>query len=272
MATQTQPLFAAVVLLAVASASHAATLTAVGVYDRQGGSFEGATNAVDRNASGNPLSSTLITDYLGFKTAVELAFTQNRGGVIDFDSVTVSTPQFGQQGESSHILNFPGGSMILNTPLRATTFGTDTAISLQNSAILRDTALSADVSSGVFNFGTISGFSPTDRLLSFGITYLGRNNTGTVALFATYSDGSTSPVLTSTLGPGANNDTFFGFTAPAGLYLQSVTVSGSGDIKTFDDIGFIFGTPLPAPNPIPLPAASLAGTALLAGGLVRRRR
>lgn len=60
--------------------------TTSGIYDENTTN----TNQVDRNASGNAMSSTADNDYAGFSAAVATAYANDLGGVLTFDSVPAS--------------------------------------------------------------------------------------------------------------------------------------------------------------------------------------
>lgn len=81
---------------------------------------------------------------------------------------------------------------------------------------------------------------------------------------ATYSNATTSATLSRSIANGNTEDTFFGFTAPTGLFIQSVAFTGT-TIKIFDD--FAFETAV-----IPEPSAALLGAVGMLALLTNRRR
>jgi hypothetical protein len=78
----------------------------------------------------------------------------------------------------------------------------------------------------------------------------------------TFSDLSTA-VLTDTVTANTQDDTFFGFTAPAGVTITKLTIgAGTDNYFAIDDLAFV----------IPEPSAVLMGAAGMMGLMIRRRR
>ena len=241
----------------------AAVVPTVGVYDSQ----SPQTNFVDfiANTGGTSTATTGPGDSLnGFKPAVAAAYSNNFGGVYQFETPlggdTVSGGIQAQYGVSaSKTLN-------INTLYRAAAFGTSTEISGGAEGIFRTGAAGTgalDSGNGTFVFDSITGGATNEEVVSFGLTFLGRDGAGTVTGVATLSGGSTI-TKSAAIGSGLTQDTFFGFDAPSGQFLTQVAFTKTGRDKTFDDLGFVTAV-------IPEPASAGLAVAGLAGVLLRRR-
>ena len=253
----------ALITLACAAAAPAlagaAVVPTVGVYDSQ----SPQTNSVDFIATtgGTPTATTGAADDLnGFKSAVATAYSNNFGGVYQFEtplgSDTVAGGIQAQYGVSaSKTLN-------IDTLYRAAAFGTSTEISGGAEGIFRSGT--SDSGSGTFVFDSITGGATNEEVVSFGLTFLGRDAAGTVTGVATLSGGGTI-TKSAAIGSGSTQDTFFGFDAPGGQFLTQVAFTGTGRAKTFDDLGFVTAV-------IPEPASAGLAVAGLAGLLLRRRK
>jgi hypothetical protein len=244
-----------------AAAASAAAYTAVGVYDEQAV----RANFVDfyvTTQTTTPTATSGAADPLdGYKTAFSTAFTSGFGGVVNFDLSDVSN--------QTSIEAAYGSNKILNIGVangfRAVEFGTDTEISGTRSGIFLNNT-GGDTTGGTFTFGSITNGLANEAVVQFGLTFLGRDITETITGFATYSNSTTSASLSRSISSGDTQDSFFGFTAPTGLSIASVTFSGTGTRgKTFDDFGFVTAV---VPEPTSLGLLGVAGMALAS----RRRR
>lgn len=254
---------------------NAQTLGTVGVYDE---------NVVNTNAwnldvpAGIQVSSSILG--ADFTTDVLTAFNNNMGGVANFDGA----------GES---LNFTDGvsannRMILGTgsALQLDFTLTDTSANLipNGNQITTNTGNSRLPISGdarlairndmVFTFNGIYDAAGTTLLTGhgvsqFGITMLSRDNrdwTGNVVV--TFSDNSTQTITALTVAQSDDTtDTFIGFKAPTGLFINQVafTRTGGGEYTGgFDDLGIVA---IPEPGTL-----ALVGIALGSLALFRRRK
>jgi hypothetical protein len=94
--------------------------------------------------------------------------------------------------------------------------------------------------------GAITGGLTNERVTSFAFTYLTETavNGITVTVTATFSDNSTS-VVTRSVNRNTTSpvyDTFYGFVAPSGKWITSVSVVSNttrGGTTNIDDVGFI---------------------------------
>lgn len=252
------------VLLAALPGAEAATFTTVGVYDSTT-----QTNAVDTNASGNLLTSTLTNDVLGFSTAVANAFSLGFGGVVNFDlpngaDTSVTSDAAGiiaSYASGAKSLTF-STSVLAGTTASSTfnyaTFTSLTPISGSRGAIPSVT--------GATEFTL--GISGAELVQTLGFTLLSRGaQPVTVSWFL---NGSSTPILSDTEAMGAGSgvdDTFFSYTAPTGSAITAVRVTFDGTVAdrrhAIDDLGFIT---VPEPGVSALLLGSAVGLAL------RRRR
>lgn len=237
------------------------------------GTYGPGTNAVDSvadaTAGGSPV--TAGDAYNGFRAAVASAFTAGNGGVIDFegpagnDFTTAFTTTYAAGAKSLAVTAAPG-FRIASGP------STSTQIS-GNSAISGATSGSADVAAYGFTFGPVTGGSPGEAVTRVGFTLLSRTgyptNPTPFTVTATFSGGGTT-VLTSDITSGnGTDDTFYGFTAPAGQSITGIAISSNQTSRpTFaDDLGYITSV-VPEPASLGL----LFPGALLLAGRRRARR
>lgn len=199
-------------------------LSTVGVYDEPA-----QTNGVDFVATGSTLS------FGEFKSDVAAAFNRDFGGVNQCYAIGGDAgPYIFSYGVSqAKRLNMTGPAnnrigVTANTSSIQSISGTGIWGSLRPEM----TFFLGDVSSSVAN----------EAVIKFGLTIVSTTffSLGDVTATATFSDGSkaiASRFINEMAGLG---DTFFGFTAPSGQSLVSVTFTNSaGRPMYFDDIAFI---------------------------------
>jgi hypothetical protein len=213
-------------------ASGAIIFSVTGTYDSTA-----QANAVETDATGN---------LTPFSAAVSAAFTAGTGGVITFDGATYSadtvlTFNYASGTKALNITSAPNQSVVTVT-------GTGTVTPISGSNVLtRPDLTTADTT---FTIGSITGGAADERVVSFGFTILSRTSYPAggrdFTVTANYSDGSNSGGFTSNIGnTKGGDDTFWGFTAPTGLYITSVVVDAVSNGTTtafqpvFDDIAFI---------------------------------
>lgn len=254
----------AVFLVSLAARSLAAIAVPVtGVYDDSTNA-----NSVDAVAGVGLVSagSAGETALNGYKSLFAGAFASNTGGVIRFDGWSA------EAGDATGTLNSAmsatyglGSTLSITRPTGEYQFDNSPAIDALGAPISGNMYLrTSGESFHILNFGT--------PLSAVGITVLSRNFSRTVLATVTYLNGTTATISNETVGAGANlDDTFFGFTAPAGNAIVSLRLetTASGDVNNnffaIDDLAFVT-------SPIPEPSVALLGTTALAGFAIRRRR
>lgn len=246
----------------IGSAGAAIVLTAATEYDA-------ATNA--NVVDGSATSLTLAT----FKTDLAAAVLAGTGGVVTFDGL--ASPTANNNGNwtitygNSQTLNVTPSSTLMRVQMDAVSGIAATPIS--GNSYYRLTGTGANLLT----------FSAGSYLSEFGLTILARNNErGLDNIRVTFTDGTTATVIGSTAlaantangisnyidSPESGPDLFFGYVAPDGKAIQSISIDASdlnGGNLVIDDFGFIV-------SPIPEPSAAFLATAGIFGCLVRRRR
>ncbi|HYE21040.1 MAG TPA: PEP-CTERM sorting domain-containing protein [Tepidisphaeraceae bacterium] len=253
---------AAAVLAGSASAAPVA-YTVVRQYDDTT-----ATNAVATNSSGNALSSTAANDVAGFTGLVATAFDNGAGGVVNFETASNDNPDgFTAAYGTGKVL-----AVASSTNVNHTTLSTLTVISGTQGLIPTASATTA----WRLSFGGITGGDPGEAVVQAGFTLLSRDAKTQVARVEWFIDGDTTTAAftddETITQPKSFDDTFFGYTAPAGSAITSVRISfdttglvASDDRLGIDDLGFITA---PVPEPATVSLLALGAMPLLG----RRRR
>lgn len=257
---------------------YAQILGTVGVYD------ENVVNANTWNLD-VPVDKRVSSSILGgdFTTDVLTAFNNNMGGVANFDgageSITFALVDGNRVSANNRMilgtdsllqLDFTlrdfGTNQVPNDSNRIAAAGSDSRLPISG-----DRRLEARYNM-IFEFNGIYDAAGTTLLTGygvsqFGITMLSRDNrswTGNVMV--TFSDNSTQTVsaLTVAQSPSGTSttDTFIGFQAPDGLFINSVAfnrTSGGDYTLHFDDFGVVV---IPEPGTLALLAIAL-GSLLL---------
>ncbi len=239
----------AFVFLASTVAGAPVVIDVTGVYDENGV----ASNAVDKSASGAP------NDVAAFTGDVAAAYAAGLGGVIGFDR-SLGTPDGfrGVYGGGARYVDFNTGVSMQSVS------GTGTFLPISGSASeTHGTTTNSDGSSWQLDVGPVvegkTGTASTWHQVSqVGLTALSRAHSHyplDVRATATFSDSSTQAV-TSTIGRSTKiadwnftntDDTFFGFTAPAGQSIESIRLESFAPGTTtpratrvaIDDLGFV---------------------------------
>lgn len=245
--------------LSAASASAAIITSASGVYDEQTTQL----NAVDQTATTPTSGSVVLVSLAQFKTDVSAAYASDMGGVVNFDDVTTAT------SNQSQIDVKYGQSQNLTLAMTGTSYQVDMSAKATIGAepISGATYLRNGASSG------IQSFVFSAPLSEVGFTVLARIGARSITATVTYDDNTTGAIgpfsVATVSGSGATSspDTFFGFAAPTGRNIKSLSVSaGANNFFVIDDIGFVTAAPVPEPSTL-----ALGAVALLAGFVIARR-
>jgi len=235
-------------------------LNTVGVYDSTNNA-----NAVDRVAAGSISLTTFTTD-------VATAFSNNLGGVIDFNTGSINT----QTGIDAKYGTGLGKTLSISTSsnYNIQTSNNIRAISDTQSITGHFLLDSTATQFSTFTVGSITNGSVGEVVTQFGFTILARNGGGTptIVVTATFSNATTASAsaaftVTSTI-PSTTEDSFYGFTAPAGKSISSVQVNygAAGDLRRgIDDIAFVTSV-------IPEPSTFLMGLGGVSLLFIFRRR
>jgi hypothetical protein len=268
----TSALALAMMPLAAQAVTPVTNVIASGVYDPASASLP---NNVDFNAPGIPIPAGTgngsIAPIGAFNTAIAVAFAAGRGGVVDFDSLAINTPNFDLN------VSYAGATKTLAIST-SNEFIADTGLVEADGAPTSGTQYGEDVGATpfIFTFGSISGASVGETgVVAAGITLLSAEsppgtafNFGAVTLKATFSDNSTFSATRTISELKGDGDTFYSAVAPAGLTITSLTISSSNSaliVPEFDDLAFATSV-LPEPGSLALLSI---GAALL---LARNRR
>ena len=212
------------------------------------GTIAPGPNAIEKSAT----TMTLAT----FQGAVGTAFTNGVGGVISFPTaVPAATTQIrGNYGTNGRRMQITTSVTMQN--ITSSTFG---VASTPNATTSSSDQSDYTLTLGLFD--TNSGLPVVGRAIQqVGFIILSRNSAAypiDLKVTATFSDNSTQ-VVTSPIGAGLGaDDTFFGFTAPAGqgvtsLRFQSFSPGTPTPVVNrigWDDFGFITGASAVTPAP-----------------------
>jgi hypothetical protein len=251
-------------------AAAAIVTTAVATYDEQVVS----TNQPDIIAStavSNPARVIdTVAEYAAFKTRVAVAYAAGMGGVLNFDDAHNQRGLDLQgnyaSGAKAVLMNLSAGPLDDSNPTSPYVLPnadppgqTISGLRILGKSYLPDMH---------FEILSIAGGLPSEAVVAFGISILDfdtQNNT--VVGTAYFNDGSTASVQSLMNGGLTDQDTFFGFVAPAGLAIREVTLTGLS-YRHADDLGFITAI---VPEPATLLCAGALG-ALLLGRRQRRQR
>lgn len=266
-------LFATLVMMTAAPLAQAAFI-AVGTYDEN----STQTNTVDTDATAD--GNTNQVGSATFTTDVAAAFSNGTGGVADFDSGTLTNPDENDSSTNMDI-TFDSGSKSLrltrsdggmyNGPGDLTGGTGTTPISGSDGILLAGSKKGAtgdDITDFIFDIGDISGANahPNEKIVSFALTLLSRDNSSftypiSITGLADLSGGGSVSVNTQMSQSDGSDDTFFGFTAPAGQWITRVEIEMPDGVFTqIDDLGF---TTTIIPEPASVLLLALGGLALL---------
>lgn len=253
--------------LAVSAQAAIMVTVTSGTYDEQTVQL----NTVDHDTFSDSAGTNTVThvSLATFKTDVSTAFTNNTGGVINFDDVTNNT----SWDSISATYGASHASTLNITPDGVVDVGYQIAFIAAVGTPISGANYLRDVPPG-------GGTNPTQTfnfsigLSELGYTVLARNASRDVTATLTYSDASTGvfgpyTVVTNTgSGDTSSPDTFFGFAAPSGLTITQLVISApTSEFFAIDDLAFVA---VPEPS---IFAMALGGFGILIGlQRIRSRR
>jgi hypothetical protein len=224
----------------------------VAVYDEN--VFQ--ANAVDATAAGSNVT------LAQFSLDVAAAFAANNGGVVTFDDGGATPDTAGDQFFTATYGVAQSASLVVTRIDSANFFNNN-----NNNA----PALSGSATTNANgNYLGLAGAAPwaasfSRPLEQWGVTAISRNAERRGVLTINLTNSTSVAFPEETIG-AVNDDTFFGYKAPAGVGIASVSWNDGGSgFSRFDDMAFIVGVPEPA-------AAALAAMGLLCLRATRRRR
>ena len=278
--------------ISLLAASASANVVTTGTYDEN----VVRANTVDASATFASAtgvgSAANVLDVATFTTSVAAANAAGFGGVVGFDAATDTVDGGSAAGFSGFTANYGTKTLSIGQGDPATngyfalsqTSNTGSRESISGSADGPQGQLRYENPTGnppgrnyTFTLGAITGGVTNEAVVSFGATFLGKPIPDGFLLpaTATFSDGST---VVSNGFPDDNSadnsmgDVFYGFVAPAGTSILSVSIpygsliNNAGEFPGLDDVGFVTAV-VPVPEPASLGLLGLGGLALL-----RRRR
>jgi len=240
----------------VQSTSAVSTFSVVGVYDA-----DEQVNAVDKYAwydeahsTGVGKDSSLILRIDNFSHVIMAAFTNNHGGVVNFDNGLIEA---GQKTDSFAAL-FNGKAVLFrsNDPVRSDFISsTRTPISgpgkPPNGGFLAKSIVKGDACTlgGSYELTlTEYGFEADEHVRVVAGTILGRNNSDKsgrwiMKVMLDNGDIVAASALIDLAAGNTSDDTFFGAYAPAGRYITGFSwICDSGEFSGLDDLAFITST------------------------------
>ena len=248
----------------ISATANAAAL--VGTYDEQATQANSVNQSATFATGTGGATAANVLNAATFKTAVEAAFTAGIGGVLDFDSQINIDDQVPTTGITSPVgVTFDSGSKSLDVTFslssgekvfRQGNLSNRTPISASNGSTPGFALTTEDETPGTLtiSFSGVDG-SPLEQVSSAGFTFLSRTSRdfGVVSGVATFSGGGTATAsFTNTTFTAGAQDTFFGFVAPTGQAITSISISTANEYQfSIDDLGLVTST-VPEPGSLAL--------------------
>jgi hypothetical protein len=206
-----------------------AAVPSVGIYDEN----TVQPNAVDVEAAGNTLTLARM------KSDVLAGFPINAAGVLN--------------GNSTGAFSFGAGqskSLIIESTITHQTLGVGNLASATFATPISGTGAFGLTAPNHYSIGPVVGGVAGEHISEFGLTVLSMTSgLGMVTVSVDQSDGTTQSVLRNITASNGGQDTFFGFTAPAGVGITGFSIAAPQvGVNTvwYDDIGFVTSA-LPEP-------------------------
>ncbi len=216
-----------------------ATYNTVGVYDPDDDPYH---NQVDQSGTYSSHTGDAgpenVIDLATFQALIGPAFAANAGGVVNIENSDGSLDdqdiiaKFGVGKAKSLTISSTSG--VINTGSTVKEGRTPTSG--------RNRLAKTDTANFLYAIGPLKGGTPGEVVTHFAGTLLGRDATNLAPkVTATFSGGGTvTAVATMTGIPlGKDQDTFFGFVAPAGQSIVKVDFNPTGSYTNMDDVAFI---------------------------------
>ena len=228
-----------------ATAAHGAALNyaTVAIYDEN--VFQ--ANAVDATAAGSNV--TLVQ----FTADVAAAFAVNLGGVVNFDDGGAAPDTAGDLFFTATYGAAQSSSLVVTR--------TDSANNFNNNNNSAPALSGSATTNGNGNYLGLAGLAAwsasfSKPLSEWGITAISRGAERRGTLTIGLSNATSVVFPEETIGATAD-DTFFGYKAPAGLGITSVSwADGGSGFSRFDDMGFVVAIPEPGAVGLALMALS----------------
>lgn len=257
-------LFAIAAICASSAVATAATLTVSTV-----GSLDPNPNSILINDAVSNSGVNGVT-LAAFKPLVAGAFAGNRGGVVTGDPTEGWTNAIVGNGPANPVSATYGAAQSQTLKLWRT--NADPGNSVGDGSLFfgiqANTNNGTNVASGTGYIGFQGSASPSlsfdTGLANLGITLLPRGGDRTATLTVGLSGGGTIVSSTESVVAANTNAVFFGFAAPAGQGIVSLSIADGGGFNRYDDMAFVIGIPEPC-------SIGLAGLGLL-GVIAQRRR
>jgi hypothetical protein len=234
----------------------AITYSGVGVYDENATIIAPnlVSNQIDTNAAAGVGVGTNVS-VAQFATDVLAAFNSDSGGVVNFDGAALTS-------EKSFDVTYGASQANTLTVTLTTLTGGVPAYSFQTGGDANSVPVSGTQYFGLSS-GSDYGFTFSTPLIEWGLTALSRTASRTVnSITITLDDSSTyvfsgEAITASTSGVNGPDDTFFGYSTPAGRTIASIAIDASSAMR-WDEMGFVV---VPEPNVWVLSVLCLLGVA-----------
>lgn len=230
-------------LLAALSGQAQYNQVAAGHYAQNTNTPAANTNYVEVSATGSP------NDVTTFSNAVAAAYATNYGGIFSFPanpSGTIFRATYGPANAKRLTYTTTSTMQGVGWPPN----GTFNPVSYPNGTCQNGDNSGYSIAIGPITDAETDTLIISERVSQIGLVVLSRTSAqypADVRITASYSDGSTEAVTSNIGNVRGTDDTFFGFTAPAGHAITNLqfesfnpgTETAKNTRIAFDDLGFI---------------------------------